>query len=81
VVVLSIYGGVDGRQAGGGDSWQMGWRGEKGRANKMVETEEKGLVFSIFAPDFLHIQAMKSTPIYREWKMAILFSLVKTFSP
>jgi len=42
VVVLSIYGEVDGRQAGGGDSWWLGWRGEKGRENKMAETEEKG---------------------------------------
>jgi hypothetical protein len=32
-----------------------------------------------FILEFLHAQAMKSTSIYRRWKMVILSSLRKTF--
>jgi len=48
---------------------------------KKKTREEKAGFFLIFGPDFLHAQAMKSTPIYRGWKMVILSSHGKNFSP
>ena len=41
----------------------------------------EGWFFLIFEPDFLYVQAMKSTPIYRGWKMVILSSHEKNFQP
>jgi hypothetical protein len=54
---------------------------ERTRSRKKKTREEKAGFFLIFGPDFLHAQAMKSTLIYRGWKMVILSSHGKNFSP
>ena len=54
---------------------------EAEREKKVAETGKKLIFLAYFGPDFLLLQAMKSTSIYRRWKRAILSTLRKTFSP
>jgi hypothetical protein len=45
------------------------------------KTGEGGWFFVNFGLDFLPLQAMKSTKIYRGWKRVILSTLEKKFGP
>ena len=66
---------LDMRWSIGGYASDLWWRqasGDDGLAKKLGGR----LFFLIFAPDFLHPQAMKSTPIYKGWKRDVLSLLV-----
>jgi hypothetical protein len=47
----------------------------------MTEKLGERLVFSIFTPNFLLLQTMKSTLIYRGWKMDVSSLMVPNLGP
>jgi len=79
--LFQAWGVVDWRRVVDLVANKLEWWGERNN-RKMIETGGKGWFFFNFCttPDFLDARTMKSTPIYREWKRAILYSLGKTFS-
>jgi len=49
---------------------------EREREIKTAKIGAEGLVLANFGPEFLLLQAMKCTPIYRRWKRDILSLMV-----
>jgi hypothetical protein len=74
---------------GGGENFLWGlqqlktrWREKERQKNRESDrNQEEADFLAYFGPDFLLLQAIKSTSIYRRWKRAILSILEKNFSP
>jgi hypothetical protein len=56
-------------------------REKKGRNSAGSRKGGRSWFLADFGPDFLHVWAMKSNPIYRGWKRVILSSLEKNYTP
>jgi hypothetical protein len=75
VVVLTTCDGD-----GGGYGRRLGLQGGRERERddrKLGGRRLHFFFFSLFAPEFLHAQAMKSISIYRGWRREVLSLMVK----
>ena len=80
MVVVASYGQLVAEKPGGGSSWWLEQRRERGK-EKLQKRGQRGWFLANFGSDFLLLQAINSASIYMWLKRVILSLQEKNFQP